>query len=62
MSHKDIILPVRKKYQRISLHLNESTRSIWAASEARALGHGGISWVSEATGIARRTLHAGLNA
>ena len=62
MSHKDSILPVRKKYQRISVHVNKRTRNIWAASEARALGHGGISWVPEATGIARRTLHAGLNA
>ena len=61
MSNKDIILNVRKKYKLISVHLNERTRRIWAASEARALGHGGISWVSEATGMARITIHAGIN-
>ena len=62
MSNKDIILNVRKKYKLISVHLNERTRRIWAASEARALGHGGISWVSEATGMAWITIHAGINA
>ena len=40
--------------------LNERTRRCGAATEARALGHGGISLVAEAVGLARGTLHAGV--
>ena len=32
----------------------------WAASEARLIGHGGVSAVAEATGLARRTIYRGL--
>ena len=61
MNDKDVILNLQKKYELISDHLNERTRRIWAASEAGALGHGGVSAVSEATGISRITIHAGIN-
>jgi hypothetical protein len=33
---------------------------LWAASEARALGHGGIALVERATGISRSTIQRGL--
>lgn len=38
----------------------ERSRRIWAASEAMALGRGGVSVVSRATGMARQTISAGL--
>jgi hypothetical protein len=38
----------------------ERSRRLWAASEARALGHGGIDVVERATGIARATIQRGV--
>jgi hypothetical protein len=40
--------------------LTERSRRLWAASEARALGHGGIALVERATGISRSTIQRGL--
>ena len=40
--------------------LDERARRIWAAAEARAMGRGGISRVSEATGLSRTTIRSGL--
>jgi transposase len=40
---------------------DERTRRLWAATEARALGRGGISRVAEATGLSRLTIRAGLD-
>jgi len=40
--------------------LDERSRRRWAASEARLIGHGGVSAVAEATGLARRTIYRGL--
>ena len=40
--------------------LNERQRRLWAASEARALGYGGISLVAKATGVSRRAIHDAL--
>jgi hypothetical protein len=40
--------------------MDERTRRLWAATEAKALGHGGPTLVARATGIARSTLHLGL--
>ncbi|BAY83996.1 transposase [Calothrix parasitica NIES-267] len=50
---------IREKYKQISPYLNERTRRIWAATEARLLGYGGITAVSEATGISQNTIRAG---
>ena len=36
--------------------LDERSGRRWAASEARMIGHGGVSAVAEATGLARRTI------
>ncbi len=38
----------------------ERSRRLWAATEARALGHGGIGVVERATGISRPTIQRGL--
>lgn len=40
--------------------LDERRRRQWAAAEAREIGHGGVSVVARATGLARSTIHAGL--
>lgn len=51
---------IRHKYTALAPLLNERTRRCWAATEAQALGYGGISIVAEALGVARGTIHAGL--
>ncbi len=51
---------LRAKYQALAPVLTERSRRIWAASEAVALGHGGIGMVEEATGISRSTISRGI--
>lgn len=51
---------VRAKYAALAPVLNERSRRLWAATEAKALGHGGIAVVERATGIARSTIQRGL--
>jgi hypothetical protein len=41
-------------------HLDERARRLFAASEARQLGHGGVSLVSRACGLSRVTITKGL--
>lgn len=50
---------IQGKYQAIAPYLNERSRRIWAASEARRLGHGGQKLVHEATGLACATISKG---
>jgi len=40
--------------------MNERSRRLWAATEARAIGWGGVSRVARAIGLARNTIAAGL--
>ncbi len=42
---------LRAKYDSLAPALTERSRRLWAATEARALGHGGIAMVERATGI-----------
>ena len=51
---------VRAKYAVLAPELTERTRRLWAATEARALGHGGIAKVERATGVSRSTIARGL--
>ena len=51
---------IEAKYQALSGRLDEATLRMWAATEARSLGRGGISLVARATGMSRTTIHAGL--
>ncbi len=51
---------LRRKYRGLRSVLTERSRRIWAASEAAALGHGGIGLVAQATGISRSTISRGL--
>lgn len=48
------------KFVALELVLNERSRRLWAATEAKALGHGGIALVERATGISRSTIARGL--
>jgi hypothetical protein len=50
---------IRTKYEAISLVLDERARRLWAAAESQAIGYGGDSTVSAATGLARATVCAG---
>lgn len=60
MLKQGAIINIRDKYQQISPYLNEQTRRIWAATEALGLGYGGITSVSEATGLSHNTIRSGL--
>ena len=52
---------IRKQFSQLSGALDERSRRIWAASEARSLGRGGISLVSRASGISRPTIYLGMS-
>ena len=51
---------IRRRYQELSKALDERGRRLFAAAEARAYGHGGVSVVSRITGIARSTIVRGV--
>jgi hypothetical protein len=51
---------IQARFGAVEPVLNERDRRLFAASEARAAGHGGIAAVSRATGIARSTIGRGL--
>jgi hypothetical protein len=51
---------LRRKYRGLRSVLTERSRRVWAASEAVALGHGGIGLVEAATGISRSTISRGM--
>ena len=52
---------LRAKYRALAPVLNERARRIWAATEARAAGRGGITLVSRATQISYSTIVRGLH-
>jgi transposase len=54
-------LAIEAKYQALCGRLDESTLRLWAATEARSLGRGGVTLVAKATGLSRTTIHAGLS-
>ena len=51
---------LRAKYQALAHRLDEATVRLWAATEARSLGRGGVSAVAGASGLSRTTIYAGL--
>jgi hypothetical protein len=51
---------LKEKYFALREYMDERTRRIWAATETRAIGRGGIAAVSQATGLARTVIYAGL--
>lgn len=52
---------IREKFLLMKPMLNERSRRMWTATEAKALGRGGISAVSRATGVSRLTILNGIN-
>ena len=51
---------LRTRYRRIAGFLDERGRRLFAANEALALGRGGVTAVSAASGIARSTINRGI--
>jgi hypothetical protein len=54
------ITAIRERYAALSQHLDERARRIFAATEAKTAGYGGIAAVTRATGIAASTIGRGL--
>jgi Rhodopirellula transposase DDE domain len=50
---------LQEKYELLRPELDERGRRLWAASEALALGRGGIVTVARATGLSERTIRRG---
>ncbi|MDQ2949799.1 MAG: ISAzo13 family transposase [Acidobacteriota bacterium] len=55
------VTAIRMRYEGVSPHLNERSRRLFAANEAKSVGRGGLAAVYEATGIARSTIRRGLS-
>jgi transposase len=60
MPDASIVDWIREKYSALTQDLDERGRRRWAATEARALGWGGIAAVAEATGLSDRTIRNGI--
>ncbi len=56
----DIESAVKERYQNLEWALDERLRRLFAASEAKAIGHGGITLVWKATGVARGSIQQGI--
>ena len=56
----DVESKIAEKYEALRDVMDEQTRRLWAATEARALGYGGVSTVSRAVGLTRPTITAGM--
>jgi len=58
--HDDAVIEmIRTKYSTLKPQLDERTRRLWAAAEAKALGHGGTRTVAKATGMSATTIRLG---
>jgi hypothetical protein len=51
---------IAEKYEALRGVMDEQMRRLWAATEARALGYGGVSTVARAVGLTRPTISAGM--
>lgn len=54
------VTPLRQKFASVWSLLDERTRRLMAASEARTLGYGGISQVRRACGLSRKAIAKGM--
>lgn len=50
---------IRTRFEAIEPFLDERLRRLFVASEAKSIGHGGISLVARATGVSRRAITRG---
>jgi hypothetical protein len=57
---ESVVETLRRKWDAMQSHLDERGRRVWAASEAEALGHGGVTIVHEATGMSRSAITQGI--
>ena len=57
----EILEVINKKYNNIQDVLNERAIRIWCATEAQAIGRGGVTLVHKATGVSRITITKGIN-
>lgn len=51
---------LKRKFKALGPYLDEKLRRVWAATEALALGRGGIAAVSSATGLSPKTIISGI--
>ena len=51
---------IKQKYQSMAPELSERSRRLWAASEARPLGYGGVRLLEQVTGLDYKTITRGL--
>ena len=51
---------LQEKYQAIKHSLNERSRRLWCATEARAIGERGVAMVSSVTKVTPPTIYAGI--
>ncbi len=54
------IQQIQEKFQRISNHLDEKSRRLWCANEAVSIGFGGVTFISNVTGVSRTTITEGV--
>ena len=55
----DLLESITERFERMRGSLNERARRLFAATEALAIGHGGVAIVARATGIAPSTIGIG---
>jgi hypothetical protein len=55
-----MIATVHEKYDTLAPMMDEQLRRRWAGCEAMALGRGGITAISAATGLSRNTIARGI--
>jgi Rhodopirellula transposase DDE domain len=60
MQDAQVIARIRDKFQALQPEMDERLRRQWAAAEARGLGWGGVTALTQATGLSRTTITAGL--
>lgn len=60
LKNETTIVIIREKYRSLERYLDEKAKRIWAATEARSYGWGGISAVHTALKIDSKTIRKGL--
>ena len=58
--NQNLVTTIHHKFRLLAPAMNERMVRLWSASEAKLLGHGGISVVARATGLAHTTIRRGL--
>ena len=56
----DVTQNIQIKFNQLNFCLNEKSKRLWAATEAKSIGKGGISIVHKATGIDFKTIRKGI--